>query len=659
VNSAPLCSRCKKPNTSNAQTCEACGQPVSLQLKFGDYEATEIIGKGGMGLVYKAFQCRLKRAVCIKTLLPEFASDQETSSRFAKEATTTAALNHPNIVSIFDVGTTPEGVAYLVMELIEGKSLRLVLRDEAPVGVSRALLLMDQILAALAEAHTHGIVHRDLKPANVLVVGQRDGTELCKLLDFGIARVLSDTTDERLTRTGMTVGTPGYMAPEQITGGEIDHRADLYAAGALLYELLCGQRVVTGSNDLERFKKVLLEDPPPPSKRTRSPVPAALDKVCLKALSRRADDRYSSANEFREALVQAMRAQPDAGGFHAGQIERTPIATAMASGTSNEAHSRALVAAVLAADGEWERYRHLEPLERSMREAITTSDFRVLRATLTTLQEELKLKGPNENLKLLVDLTREVLEDELPTLVDWLSDPALRAGGKWLLQLLGRRPMAAYLELLPGLVSEVRGYLLEVIRAIDPDASALAAQVKTLGPNALMPVLVSARSWPAEQSLAVFNAALQSTDAAVRQTALESLDEASAFRFAAMVRQRLHDPSQPVRTEALRWVGRVEDEAAVPDLSRLAQRSSLTPDERRAVWRTLGAIKSPKALELLALTLNSAKESEDVTELGRLLVRSRAPQWVAFVHSQLSGSRANLKRKAALELALREGSFAV
>ena len=227
MSGSQLCSRCKKPVASTVKGCMACGQPLTLQLKFGDYDAVEVIGEGGMGQVYKAFQRRLKRVVCIKTLLPEFAADQETSSRFAREATTTAALNHPNIVSIFDVGTTPEGVAYLVMELIDGKPLRIVLRDEAPVGVPRAVMLMNQVLAALAEAHTHGIVHRDLKPANVMVVMQRDGTELCKLLDFGIARVLAET-DERLTRTGMTVGTPGYMAPEQIVGGEVDHRADLY-----------------------------------------------------------------------------------------------------------------------------------------------------------------------------------------------------------------------------------------------------------------------------------------------------------------------------------------------------------------------------------------------------------------------------------------------
>jgi serine/threonine protein kinase len=657
VSTSPLCSRCKKPVASTAKGCTACGQPVTLQLKFGDYDAVELIGKGGMGQVYRAFQRRLKRAVCIKTLLPEFAADQETSRRFGREATTTAALNHPNIVSIFDVGTTPEGVAYLVMELIDGKPLRIVLRDEAPMAVPRALTLMDQVLAALAEAHTQGIVHRDLKPANVMVVMQRDGTELCKLLDFGIARVVAET-EERLTRAGMMVGTPGYMAPEQIVGGEVDFRADLYAAGAILYEMLCGERVVTGKDDLERFKKVVLEDPPPPSTRTRSPVPAALDRVCLKALARQADARFASASEFREALAQTLRTQPEPGGFQAGQIERTPIATALASGTSSDTRSRALVAAVLAAEDEWERCRHLEPLERSMREALTTSDFRVLRTTITTLQEELKLRGPNENLKLLFDLTREVLEEQLPELIGWLADSTRRPNGKWLLQLVGRRAMRTYLELLPTLSTEVQRHLLEVVRAIDPDASALAAQVKTLGPRALKPVLVSARGWQAEQSFAVFNAALQSGDTAARLAALESLDEATAFWFGALVRQRLHDPSAAVRAEAMRWVARVEDETAVADLAQLVQRTSLSPEERVAVWRTLGALKTDKALELLALTLNTAKESDDVTQLARVLVQSRAPQSVEFVRSQLFSSRGNPKRKVALETALREGAVA-
>lgn len=623
---------------------------------FGDYEAVEVIGKGGMGQVYKAIQRRLNRAVCVKTLLPQFASDPETSGRFAKEALTTAALSHPNIVSIFDVGTTPAGVAYFVMELIDGKSLRLILRDETPMAPSRAVMLMDQVLAALAEAHTHGIVHRDLKPANVLVVPQRDGGELCKLLDFGIARVTTET-GERLTRAGMMVGTPGYMAPEQIVGEEVDHRADLYAAGAILYELLCGERVFTAADDMERFKKVLLEVPPPPSARTKSPVPRSLDAICMKALSRKASDRFASAHEFRDALARAIQSEPtDGGGFARGQIVRTPIAAHLTPGTSSDMNSRALVAAVLVANGEWERSRVIEPLERSLREAITLGDFKVLRTTITAIQEELKISGPSENLKLLFSMTREVLHEQLPVLLEWLGDPVRRGAGKWLLQLLGRGALNTYLELLPLQPTTVQRELLEVLRAIDPDASLTAARVRTLDAPSIRPLLASARSWPAAQSNAVFNAALQAADAAVRQAALESLDETTAFRFAPLVRQRLHDPSQPVRAEAMRWIARLEDEAAVPDLTRLAQRTSLPATERRAVWRTLGVLKSDSALELLALTLNSAKEIDDVAELARALVRSRTAHGLETVRAHVSSSRANPRRRAALEAALREGA---
>ena len=178
--------------------------------------------------------------------------------------------------------------------------------------------------------------------------------------------------------------------------------------------------------------------------------------------------------------------------------------------------------------------------------------------------------------------------------------------------------------------------------------------MKTLEPSALKPVLISARGWQAEQSFAVFHAALQSGDAAVRLAALESLDEATALRFGALVRQRLHDPAQAVRAEAMQWVARVEDAAAVADLDRLARRTSLSPAERKVVWRTLGELKTDKALELLALTLNTAKESDVVTELARVLLKSQAPQSVQFVHSQLAGSRGNPKRKVAIETALRE-----
>ena len=151
------------------------------------------------------------------------------------------------------MGRADDGSPYIVMEYVEGRPLRQVLRDEAPVPAARAIALVDQVLAGLAEAHANNIVHRDLKPSNVLVVALKDGSEHCKVLDFGIARVMgSDGTDEaepHLTRTGMMLGTPGYMAPEQISTGDFDHRADLYAAGVILFELLTGQRLFRAPNE--------------------------------------------------------------------------------------------------------------------------------------------------------------------------------------------------------------------------------------------------------------------------------------------------------------------------------------------------------------------------------------------------------------------------
>ena len=656
MSSQPVCVSCKKSITSTAKFCESCGQAVvAPKLMFGDYEATEIIGEGGMGRVYKAIQRRLNRAVCIKTLLPQFASDEETSKRFAKEATTTAALSHPNIVSIFDVGTTSEGVAYMVMELIDGRPLRAVLRDEAPLQSARAVQLMDQVLSALAEAHTHGVVHRDLKPANVLVVAQRDGTELCKLLDFGIARITKDN-EERLTRTGMMVGTPGYMAPEQIVGDEVDHRADLYAAGAILYELVSGARVFTAENDLDRFKKVLLEDPPPPSSRTKAAVPAALDAVCLKALRRPAAERYQSAGEFRDALAQALRSQTSSvssSAFGPGQIDYSPIATLVSPDGSSDTNSRALLAAALTATDEWERSRMIDPLERVLREALAAGEIKVLRTTVTALQEELKAKGPSENLKLLFNVVRDLLNEQLSVLLDWLGDEKQRPAAKWLLQLLGRNALDSYLKLLPELRPEIQRPLMEVVRAIDPDASLMANQVRNLEPGAIKALLIAARGWPADQSFAVFNAALQSGDAGARLAALEALDEANAFRFGVVVRQRLHDTSSPVRVEAMRWVFRLEDETAVPDLAKLLERTTVQLPERRSAWRTLSRLRSDGAINLLALILNAATETDQVAELAGLLVRPAEPHAMEVVRAQLAGSKQHPKRRAALEAALR------
>src|SRR6185436_14610987 len=174
-------------------------------------------------LVFKAMHPRLQREVCIKTLRPSLASDAGVLARFEREGLTMAQLKHPNIVNVLDVGRAPDGSSYIVMELLEGLSLKTIIGTEAPLEVPRAYRLVDQILAALGDAHSHGIIHRDLKPGNVQVSTMRDGGEVAKLLDFGIARAIDATQDLRLTAVGQLVGTPGYVAPEQLTADH-DHR---------------------------------------------------------------------------------------------------------------------------------------------------------------------------------------------------------------------------------------------------------------------------------------------------------------------------------------------------------------------------------------------------------------------------------------------------
>jgi serine/threonine protein kinase len=656
--SGVTCTACQSEVAETAKFCANCGAACSTaptSLVLGDYEVLDLIGQGGMGRVYRATQRRLNRVVCIKTLLPQFASDPELSRRFEQEATTTAALSHPNIVSVFDVGRATDGTAYMVMELIDGRTLRTVLRDESPLPLARAVKLVDQVLAALGEAHTHGIVHRDLKPGNVLVVTLRDGAELCKVLDFGIARVMDQAQNEgRLTRTGMLLGTPGYMAPEQIEGGDQDHRADLYAAGVLLYELVTGQRVYRAPNETELMKKTLLEAPTPPSARVSHQVPAALDAACLKALARDPRQRFASASEFREALAQVVREQPNEPGIVLeARTEYTALAGSMPSSPSLT-NTRTLVGAVLAATDDWERARLLEPFERSLREAITAGEFGAVRAAMTALQHEQRDRGLSANLKALLDATRALMLDLLPTLAEWLADDQRRAAAQWLLRLLGRGAVEAYLKQLPELPPATQRELVAVVHTIDPDSSTVVALVRTLDEKVVKLLLLAARSWPNDEAHPLFVSALQSSNAAVRQAALEALDERTAFRLGAAVRQRLHDPVLPVRSEALRWVFRLEDEGAVGDLAKLLERGSVLPPERRAVWRALSHLKSEAAVVVLLGVFDTARELEQVAELALLLVRTRSPRAVDQVRRSLTRSAAQPRVKRVLEEALRE-----
>lgn len=662
---ATVCSSCKQALSATAKFCPNCGAPQKkATLSFGDYEATEVIGEGGMGRVYKAVQRRLNRTVCIKTLLPQFASDQNVVKRFEKEAMTMAALQHPNIVQVFDVGQTDDGTAYIVMELVDGKPLRHILRDEAPVPVARAIKLVDQVLAGLGEAHTHNIVHRDLKPGNVLVVSLRDGAELCKVLDFGIARVLDDNdNEERLTRTGTMVGTPGYMAPEQMLGEQYDARVDLYAAGVLLYELITGQRLFRAPNETELMKKVLLETPQAPSTRTSQQVPRALDEVVLKALSREAKDRYGSAGDFRDALSAVLRTSSSPGtpvapelATRAG-VEFTSLADLMNPGSVDAtSNTRSLLSAVLSAADEWERGRLIEPYERSIRTALVEGDDEGVRGAVMALQREQQEKGLTDNLKALLEVTRHALSDSLAVLHQRLVEPRHAPTAKWLLRLLGRSAIPGHLDALPNLPKEALSEVLQVVHALDPDSSALLAHLKTADPKVIKLVLETVRAWPGDAAYPLFLAMLTSVDANVRRRGLKALDERTAFRMTTAVRQRLHDPVASVRAEALKWIYRLEDDGAVDDLEKLLARATLEPTERQMTWRTLSHLRSERAVGVLMTQLHGARDAEQQGELATLLVRTKNPAAIAHVRG-MQDKVVLPKLKRMLEEALREAEL--
>jgi serine/threonine-protein kinase len=263
----------------------------------GRYRIQRKLGAGGMADVYLAEDQELGRRVAIKILNGRHANDDQFIERFRREAKNAAALNHPNIVSIYDRGEA-EDTYYIAMEYLDGRTLKelIVSRGAAPINV--AIEYARQILSALRFAHRHGIVHRDIKPHNVLV----DGEGRVKVTDFGIARAGTS----QMTETGSIVGTAQYLSPEQARGGEVDPRSDLYSLGVVLYELLTGKTPFEGETPVEIAMKHLSNTPKPPSK-LRQDVPPELDMVVLRALAKNPDDRYQSADEMEADLERVAR----------------------------------------------------------------------------------------------------------------------------------------------------------------------------------------------------------------------------------------------------------------------------------------------------------------------------------------------------------------
>ncbi len=267
----------------------------------GRYELVEKLGQGGMGSVHRAVDNRLRRTVAVKLLSTELAHHAESRSRFQREAHAVAALNHPSVATIHDVGEEPDPDGprpFLVMEYVAGTTLAAALRT-GPLPVTQAIAVACEVLDALDHSHRHGIVHRDIKPSNIMLTGPT----AVKVLDFGIAKALTDTAT-RLTGSGGAPGTPAYLSPEQISGASIDHRADLYAMGCLLHELLTGEPPFRADSPFAVMHHHLFSEPVPVS-RLRPQVPPAVEAVITRALSKDPADRFPDAAAMRTALTGA------------------------------------------------------------------------------------------------------------------------------------------------------------------------------------------------------------------------------------------------------------------------------------------------------------------------------------------------------------------
>jgi len=300
------------------------------RLLGGRYELDGIVGRGGMAEVYRARDIRLDRIVAVKTLREDLARDQTFQARFRREAQSAASLNHPSIVAVYDTGEDDTGgshVPYIVMEYVDGRTLRDLLREDRRLLPERALEITDGVLRALDYSHRNGIVHRDIKPGNVMLT--RSGQ--VKVMDFGIARAVSDA-QATMTQTAQVIGTAQYLSPEQARGERVDARSDLYSTGCLLYELLTGRPPFLGDSPVAIAYQHVRENPVPPS-RVDPEVPQWADAIVLRAMAKDPRDRYQSAAEMRTDIQRALSGVPVAAprtAAYGTATQRVGPATAMA-----------------------------------------------------------------------------------------------------------------------------------------------------------------------------------------------------------------------------------------------------------------------------------------------------------------------------------------
>jgi eukaryotic-like serine/threonine-protein kinase len=277
------------------------GDPMVGKTIDGRYRIESVLGEGGMGLVYRAKHIVLGKLLAIKVLRPDVSRDEEIITRFRQEAQSASSIGNQHIIDISDFGTLPDASTYFVMEYLDGTDLTKVIENQQPIAPARVIHIAKQLCTALGAAHDIGIVHRDLKPDNIYLIKRGGGSDFVKVLDFGIAKVGGSSS--KLTRAGQVFGTPHYMSPEQCSGSGVDHRTDIYAIGVILYEMITGSVPFDADNLMGILTKHLYEEPEPPS-TVRTDLPAELEQVVMRCMSKSTQQRYQTMQELLDDLLR-------------------------------------------------------------------------------------------------------------------------------------------------------------------------------------------------------------------------------------------------------------------------------------------------------------------------------------------------------------------
>ena len=312
-----ICPTCGSEHPDDIQFCPKDGSTLRSQSGSGDligtviadrYHVQKKLGEGGMGAVYLAEHVRMGRKSAIKVMTQAMANDPEAIQRFNREAANAARINHPNVCAIYDFGETDDGTIYLAMEFIEGEALSDTIQREGTLHPERAADILRQAADALAQAHEMEIIHRDLKPDNIMLTTTRDGRDLVKVVDFGIAKATGPEPGQNVTKTGLVVGTPEYMSPEQLSGDVLDGRSDLYSLALVFFRMLTGKLPFAADTAQETMIKRLTDEP----ERLNEALPGAdfpsrLQEVMDRALARMPADRYASTIDFARDVIAALQ----------------------------------------------------------------------------------------------------------------------------------------------------------------------------------------------------------------------------------------------------------------------------------------------------------------------------------------------------------------